>query len=147
VNAPKAQGATGFLSRSGGPLALSDITLTSSDEYATVAVVSLDETPLKTSRRILVQIGTVARPTDWQDTLVEANVADPRGAKRKVVSTGKNPWQIQRSSITLTVRNPNLKSAVILDANGMPVRTVALTPTKTGVTVALPPDALYVILK
>lgn len=59
LNAPNAQGATGFLSKA-GPIALGDVSITSGNPYATVAVVSLDSQPLKTSRKVLVQVTTAA---------------------------------------------------------------------------------------
>ncbi len=150
VNAPKAQGATGFLARAGGKIALTDVSIQSSDEYATVAVVSMDGVPIRTSRKILVQVGTTARPTGWQDKLADASAADERGAKRQVVATGANPWAVRQSAITLTVRNAAIRSMVVLDANGMATRTMPLARAKSGagaVTFAVPPDTLYVILR
>ena len=146
-NAPKAQGAVGFLRRAPGGIALADVTIRSVDEYASVAVVSMDDAPLKTSHKLLVQIGTTARPTGWRDRIVDA-AADPRGAKRQVVAVGTNPWAVRRSSVMLSVRNAGLTRAVVLDANGMMVRTVALGAPKFGiVTVAVPGDALYLVLE
>ena len=59
-----AQGATGFLKKV-SPIKLKDVTIESSNDYATVTVVSLDGKPLKESRSVLVQVGTTARPTGW----------------------------------------------------------------------------------
>ena len=77
VNAPRAQAAMGFLSAANGPIALGDVTITSGNEYATVAVVSLDGAPLKTAKKILVQVGTIARPTGWQDKRSDAFAGQP----------------------------------------------------------------------
>ncbi len=65
VNAPAAQGATGFLGRV-GPVALGDVTIRSDNDYATILVVSLDGKPLARSARILIQAGTHA-PADRLD--------------------------------------------------------------------------------
>ena len=46
---------------------LSDVTIVSKNDYACVTVVSLDDKPIATSRRILAQIGTIARPTGWKE--------------------------------------------------------------------------------
>ena len=70
VNAPKAQGITGFLNKA-GRVTLADVALESSNPYATVVVVSMDDLPLRVSHKILVQVGTAARPTGW-----EAKAAD-----------------------------------------------------------------------
>ena len=60
MDSPKAQGVTGFLSRNqNGIYNLSDVTIESSNDYATVNVVSLDDQPLADSERILVQVVTV----------------------------------------------------------------------------------------
>jgi hypothetical protein len=146
VNAPKAQAAAGFLGGTGGPIALSDVTITSRDEYATVAVVSMDGQPVKGSKKLLVQVGTVARPNNWQDKQV-APGEDPTKVKYQVVEPGGNPWQIRKSSVTVTVKNPALKKATVLDANGMPVKTLPLAAANGAVTVTFPSDALYVVLQ
>ena len=64
LNAPRAQGAAGFLDRV-GTIDFDDVTITSRDPYAAVLAVSLDDRPLASSRSVLVQVGTVARPTGW----------------------------------------------------------------------------------
>ena len=64
VDAPKAQGACGFLAKA-GMIALKDFTIRSANTYAAILAVPLDDQPLATSKRILIQIGTAARPTDW----------------------------------------------------------------------------------
>lgn len=66
VDAPKAQGVTGFLGGA-GPQRLSDVTVDCANQYASVVVIPLDDQPIATSRRLLVQVGTVCRPTGWRD--------------------------------------------------------------------------------
>ena len=41
------------------------MTIQSSNDYATVMLVALDNQPLNESKRVLVQVGTTARPTGW----------------------------------------------------------------------------------
>jgi hypothetical protein len=148
VNAPKAQGATGFLARSGGPITLSDVTIASGNDYATVSVVSMDNQPIKTSKKLLVQVGTIARPTDWQDREVSSGGTDPTKTKFEVVQTGKNPWSIAHADVRLTVANPTLTKALVLDANGQTVKTLPLTKAGAGKSsLAFPKDALYVVLQ
>ena len=118
---------SGFLSQA-GPIVLRDITLKSSNPYASVSVVSMDGLPLKTAHKILVQIGTMARPTDWQDKDATWQDNDKKTVMGKeVVSTGKNPWAITDTEATLTVKNPTLTRATVLDANGMPVSKITGT--------------------
>ncbi|MBC8103372.1 MAG: GNAT family N-acetyltransferase [Cytophagales bacterium] len=149
VNSPKAQGATGFFRGVGGPVTLGDVTLESRNEYASVAVVALDDQPIKTSKKLLVQVGTIARPTGWQDK--DATWASGDGKQtmtgKEVVSTGKNPWSIVRADLTVTVRNPGLTVATMLDANGEAVRRLPLTRISGGIRLTYPADTLYVVLQ
>jgi hypothetical protein len=143
LNAPKAQGVTGFL-RKVGTIKLADMTIASGNDYATVLAVSMDRRPLKTSRRVLVQVGTIQRPTGWQTRPVKVRGQDGE----QIVNYGKAPWQIVKGDVTITIRNPSLKTAVVLDANGMSAGTVALKPAGGGGrTFKFPPDAMYVVLE
>src|SRR5439155_23769411 len=76
LNAPKAQGVTGFLKQAGGNFPLGDVAIQSGNHYAAVVVVAMDNQPLKQSHKILVQVGTVARPTGWQ---VRETTRDQKG--------------------------------------------------------------------
>jgi hypothetical protein len=67
LNAPKAQGVTGFLKAAGGKFSTRNLQITSGNDYASLLVVSLDRQPLNVSKRVLVQVGTTLRPTGWQE--------------------------------------------------------------------------------
>jgi len=148
VNAPKAQGVTGFLSKT-GPVALADVTITSGNPYATVAVVSLDDLPLRRSRRILVQVGTAARPTGWEAKASDFPSQDGKATLHgfEVVKTGAAPWQIVNAVVTLSVTNPALTKATLLDAAGYAVRAVPVTRAGGRLTVRLPAETLYLVLE
>ena len=64
VNAPAAQAACGFLAAA-GPQRLTDVTIACGNRYASIVVVPLDGHPIRTSGKLLVQAGTLARPTGW----------------------------------------------------------------------------------
>jgi len=142
MDSPKAQGATGFL-KNAGKLALSDIEITSGNEYATVLVVSLDDTPLAVSGKVLVQVGTTERSTGW--TTKDAQTGGCKG--EEIVSFGKAPWQIVNADVTVTIRNPKVTKARVLDANGMPAQNLELQSSGASKTLRFPPNALYVILQ
>jgi len=147
LSAPKAQGATGFLKQA-GPVPLSDLEIRCGNDYATVLAVALDDQPLAASKRVLVQVGTTERPTGWKTRPVTLQEGDRAREGEEVVSFGGPPWRIRNADLTLTVRNANLTTAEILDANGMPVREVRLEKTTDGARqVRFPPDALYVLLR
>lgn len=148
VNTPCAQGAAGFL---GGesPINLSDIGIQTTNDYATISVVSLDGKSIRSSRKLLVQVGTIARPTGWVDQDATWQSADGKQTftGKEVVLSGHNPWQVENISATITVKNPGLTSATLLDANFMPVRKADAKRSAGGLTVELPSDTMYLILR
>ncbi|MEM8791651.1 MAG: hypothetical protein AAGE80_08530 [Pseudomonadota bacterium] len=142
LDAPRAQGVIGDLTTRGS-FELHDITLTSSNTYATIIAVPLDQKPLDRSEKILVQMGTIARPNGWQSRPLETE----DGPAREVMAFGRAPWMIDRLSASLTIRNPHLTTATALDPSGMPDGRLEVTRTDGGLTVPLPPDRLYVVLQ
>ncbi len=147
LDAPCVQGAAGFL-KTISPIKLGDVTIETANEYAAITVVSLDGKPIKQSARVLVQVGTVARPTGWMETPAEFPVNDGKEIihGKKIVETGKMPWAVVDTHVTLTVANPNLSTATLLDLN-MNARG-PITPQTTAGTlkVELPKEAMYVVL-
>ncbi len=137
-DAPNVQGICGFLAKA-GPKRLSDVTISSQNDYAAITLVSLDGKPIATSAKLLIQIGTTQRPTDWKDT--------PEKEGRKVVSVGTNPWLISPSLALVRVRNAGLRTATILDANGMAVGTATASASDGVLTVKLPENSMYVVLR
>ncbi|MBM4035410.1 MAG: hypothetical protein FJ291_27010 [Planctomycetes bacterium] len=143
LNAPKAQGVTGFLDEVES-IALADATISSGNDYATVLLVSMDDKPLATSGRVLVQVGTTERPTGWKTRPAKVGGQDGE----EVVDFGRAPWLIVEADVKVTLRNPHLKAATVLDPNGMATRRVPLTEAAGGgKAFAFPPDALYVLLE
>jgi hypothetical protein len=142
LNSPKAQGVAGFLNKV-GTFKLSDATITSGNDYATVLVVSMDDKDLKTSGRILVQVGTVARPTGWKTKPAEVD----RMPGEEIVNYGRAPWQIIKGDVTVSVANATVKTAHLLDANGMSVATIPLQHVNGARQFRFPEEALYVVLR
>ena len=64
INAPSAQGVTGFLSKA-GTVALDDVTITSPLEYGSILLVSLDDRPLKSSHKMLLQVMSEDTNAGW----------------------------------------------------------------------------------
>ncbi|WOD38422.1 hypothetical protein [Nodosilinea sp. E11] len=147
LNSPKAQGVTGFL-QAAGPLELTDIAVSSGNHYATVLAVSMDDQPLDRSRQILLQVGTTARPTGWSQTPVQWQEDDGTTHRGyEVTDYGKAPWQISNADVNLTLRNPAITEAQVLDMNGMSQGLATLQRHPEGVTIAMPTQAKYVMLK
>jgi len=142
LNSPKAQGVTGFLSKT-GDFKLGSVEIHSSNKYATVLVVALDDKELKSSAKVLVQVGTSERPTGWKTSPAKLDKHDAE----KIENFGKGPWQIVNADVTVSIANPALKVAHVLDSNGMPVKDIPLENAGALKKFAFPPDALYVELE
>ena len=146
VDAPKFQGCTGFLRQAGGRFTLSDVEILSEDDYVTVMVVPMDDRPLSESKRILLQVGTTARLAGWieRDSIFEADNQKVQG--KEIVDTGRPPWRLAQSHLTLRIRNPHLQQAVILDPNGYPQKTVQGERQGQYLVIQPPGDVMYAIL-
>ena len=70
LNSPKAQGATGFL-KSVGTIELKDGSITADNDYATIAIASMDNQNINQSQKILIQVGTIARSTGWKQKIAQ----------------------------------------------------------------------------
>ncbi|MGZ3317362.1 MAG: hypothetical protein ACXU95_08655 [Isosphaeraceae bacterium] len=125
------------------------MTIQSSNDYATVMIVALDNQPLTESKRVLVQVGTTARPTGWieRETTFQGGDGKQTYHGTQVVDTGKMPWAIADTSISLSVANLYLTTATQLDINGNPRRKLEATADGHSFRMALPRDSLYVVLR
>lgn len=142
VNAPKAQGVVGNLS-SKNRFQLEHVSVQSEAQYASVLVVSMDGKPVNHSGKLLVQLGSIARPTDW-----EAKEVDHEGEPAlEVVAYGSAPWQITPVDAVLAIDNSVVSRATKLDANGMALEELHLSTNDGVVSFRTPRNALYVILE
>jgi len=79
------------------------VTIQSSNDYGTVMIVSLDNQPLTESKRVLVQVGTTARPTGWieRQTTFQGDDGKQTYHGKQVVDTSlsiRSPESSQSSS-------------------------------------------------
>jgi hypothetical protein len=146
VNAPKAQGAAGFLGKAGAQK-LADLTIECANDYAAIVVVPLDDKPIASSGKLLVQAGTVCRPTGWVERSLRVPQGDGVVEGARIIEVGKSPWQVENTRATVTIRNKAVSKAAALDANGMPAGDVPVERTADGVKITLPPNALYVCVQ
>lgn len=142
LDAPRAQGVIGDLTAQ-DRFETQDMVIESEAPYATLVALPLDREPLARSRKILIQIGTIARPTGWRSKPVQTE----DGPAEEVVAFGGPPWQINRFRGRLTLRNPGLTEAIVLDPNGMARGQIPVTRQDGALSLSLPEDALYVILR
>ncbi len=140
VDTAKSKGVCGFLKDAGGSFTLTDATITSANRYATINLVALDDQPLKTSAKVLIQVGTIARATEWE-------TKELGGGKEQIVNVGHRPWQVVKAEVTVALANGSLTKATALDAAGFASdKALELKHEGGKVVVILPPDALYVVL-
>lgn len=146
LNTPGAKAVTGFLSAK-KVFALGDVTIQSDNDYATIEVVSMDGQPAGRSKKLLVQVGTIFRPTGWNE---EAATLTDKGKQLtgfKITNTGKMPWLGMPATGSISLKNHLIRKATQLDAAGYAVRQLALTVKADGVWLQLPADAYYILLE
>jgi len=148
LNAPRVQGAAGFLAKR-RTFDLADVRIESGNPYAVVLAVSLDGEPLAVSRKVLVQTTTVARAHGFRTEPASFKGSDGKVTYEgyRILALGGPPWNVANTDFKITIRNPKLKAAVLLDPNGEAVRDLPATAARGALTVVLPPDALYTILR
>ena len=145
MDAPRCQGATGFLHAAGGIFETGDVVIRSENEYASISVVSMDEKPLSESKKILVQVGTMSRPTDWETRSTEFEYRDQKQHGLQIVQTGRPPWRVANTDVEITLSNPHITRATLLDIEGYAQETIAVRRRGTVVECQLPGNAMYVI--
>ena len=147
IDAPAAQGATGFL-RKAGEVRLSTIDILSGNEQGSILAVSMDGLALSDSREVLLQIGTPSHLDGWK-----AEPADFVGSDQqkyqgfRVVKIGQPPWMMEATEATVTIRNRNLTRGPVLDASGYPKREMNVSRAGGVIKIELPKDAMYVVLR
>ena len=146
LNAPKAQGVTGFFGKQNS-VQLADVDIKCTNDYATILAVSLDGKPLRNSGKILVQVGTKCRPTDWRQSPTKIKLEGREIDGFRVDDFGKAPWQVVKAQAEITVRNAVLKKAVVLDVNFEAIGEAKLTRKGDAVQFTFPEKTLYVVLE
>ena len=138
VNAPKVQGATGFLPR-GGTIRLDDIEITCESEYCSILVVSLDDRPLRSSRKILIQAATEDLPYGFK--------TQPQGEYERITDLGGYPLNVKLIKAAVTLRG-RARRATVLDENGYRTDAAAeVVRAPGGLMVVLPEKSLYTLVE
>ena len=146
VNSPTAQAVAGFLNEA-GPQHLADVDVACGNHYAAIVIVPLDGKPIRQSGKLLLQAGTVCRPTGWTAAPTRARINGQQTDCFRILSAGKAPFQVENTDATITVANGRLTKAVLLDVNGMATQTpVQLKQTGGKATVVLPANTMYLVL-
>lgn len=135
VRAPKANGAVGFLSKTDRH-DLAVLQLQTPLEYASVLLVSLDDQPLETSGRMLLQVMTDEK---------QYGFSAPGTGTRPIVSLGSAPMTVRKIDGNISLSRPDASQLRItkLDFHGYTVgETLPLTPN-----FQLDPTTLYYVIE
>lgn len=147
LDAPSAQGLCGFVEKD-QPYNFNDVAIISGNDYVAVNVVAMDEKPLGESEKILIQVGTRYRPTNWRESSATFELGNEMVDGFRVDNTGRMPWKAANALVTVEVRNPFLKSAHKLTVAGYEEKEIYLgrNEESSTVSVQIPADAMYVVL-
>ena len=107
INTPRTQGAAGFL-KSASSVELDHVTIESTNEFGSILVTALDDQPLPSSKKILIQAVTEEKPFGFQA---------PGG---KILSLGSAPLTMRNiaARLSLKLTGDGKATAVALDGNG-----------------------------
>lgn len=134
VNAPQVQAVTGFL-QSAGTLELSDVTIASQMPYGSIILVALDDQPIATSRRLLLQVMSEEQNLGWQTSGDSLKTIQATGSAPILVRTLSGQVTLKRSDATLL-------QVTALDGNGYPVAQLG-----NAQSVQLLPDKFYYLIQ
>jgi len=114
INADRAQGVSGCLCEA-GRVETKDFLISSDMELGHIIAVSFDDQPLAISRRILLQVMSEEKPTDFQTEPVSAGV-------KRIINLGTDPWLVKEFHGTVTFKRPDAQQLkwTALDYNGYP---------------------------
>lgn len=148
IDSPRSQGVTGFL-RTRGRVELRDVVFECRNSFGALLAIALDDRPLAASTEILVQAGTIDRPTGFatEPTKLTWNGAEYVG--HRIRSTGRMPWQLERiqGHVTLKGMAGRFRSATALDEQLRASEPVTPSVGGTDLVLALPPQSMYVLVR
>lgn len=134
IDAPRAQGASGNL-RDASRIRLQDLTVESAMDNGHLVAVSLDDQPLATSKRMLLQVMSEERNHGWRTI--------PQGSIHLIERIGVEPWQIRRIRGVVAWNRPDAARLEVtaLDPAGKPTG-----PAGHADRITLRPDTLYYLV-
>ena len=135
IKAPRAQGASGNL-KAAGRLELAALSVSSDLDLAHIIAVSLDDQPLASSRRILLQVMSEERASGFETEAAGPNV-------KKITNIGRDPWQVKSLSGTVAFKRADAAQlkATALDSSGQPAGEAG-----TAKEIKLRPETVYYLI-
>ena len=135
LSAPNAQGASGALN-SEKPINLPALRITCPMDLAHIVAVSLDNAPLSTSKRILLQVMSEEQTTGFETVKTADNLLG-------IVNIGTDPWRVRQLQGRVELLRKDAQTLVVvpLDLNGYPTSRHG-----TADCIELLPDTLYYLI-
>jgi hypothetical protein len=130
-----------------GRFALADVEIECRNDFGSILVVSMDEQPLSSSRKVLVQVGTRSRPTGWRETATTIRVQEGTFEGFRVEDFGRAPWRVVSADARIMVKNAALTRGTMLDMNGNSAGSAAVRRVAGGLELTFPRNAMYVVLE
>lgn len=121
VNAPKAQGVTGFLAGAGA-IETADATFRLWNEYAAAVIVPLDDLPIAESRLMLLQVMTEEKAFNWETKPVRTSMRGnaPEVDALEITNIGTAPLVVRKIAGSIALKRADAASVNVmsLDYNG-----------------------------
>ncbi len=135
LDAPRAQGLSGRIAAA-GTVRTRDLVISSDMQVGHVVAVSLDDRPLATSRRILLQVMSEERPSGFR-------TAPLPGGLIRILDIGHDPWLVRELGGTVSFTRPDAAALRVtaLDLDGHPAGSVG-----DAATIALRPSTAYYLI-
>lgn len=135
LDAPGAQGVSGALA-SRPSIETRDFIFQSKMDLGHIVIVALDDQPLATSRKMLLQVMSEEKPRGFATEPAE------KGARR-ITNLGSDPWMVRQFDGTISLKGKSLANLKVsaLDLNGYPAQ-----PLATGDKLTLDSKTLYYLL-
>ena len=135
INAPAAQGVSGAI-KDAGAAELKDLSITSDMELGHIVAVALDDQPLGSSKRILLQAMSEEKNSGFQ---TEAAA----GSAKRIVKIGQDPYLVKEISGTVRLKRADAAKLKVtaLDYNGYPTKQMG-----TADAIKLQPATMYYLI-
>jgi hypothetical protein len=136
LNAPAAQGVTGFLNAA-GPVELDDIRIESTMEYGSILLVAMDGRPIASSAKLLLQVASEEAPYAW-------STSRPSGV-RTLTQRGTVPLLVKHLSGIVQLKRADAAALTVvpLDFNGHRLD----VPSAAGSRIVLRPNTPYYFIE
>jgi hypothetical protein len=133
INSSQAQGASGNLNAA-GPLTLGDCRIESAMDNGHIILVSLDGEPLRSSKRMLLQVMSEEKASGFA-------TEDAGDGVKKITNIGRDPWRVKNLKGSVKFSSEGALKIQPLDFNGHPGGAAQSTTE-----LALAPATIYYLL-